>query len=131
MGIVVTDPAGDIVCRGGAFIGTATNNVAEYEAIIWGMRVAAAYGAATLRVFSDSELIIRQMRGEYRVKNAGLKPLFSSAQALVRAFGSVDFVHVPRAENADADALANEAMDARATVGNAPCELEPTSTSLF
>jgi ribonuclease HI len=123
-GIVLRRSDGSVAARGGAFLGSATNNVAEYEALLWGLRAAAALGAKRLVVKADSELVVRQMRGEYRVKNEGLKPLFLQAQALRRRFESIEFVHVRRAENADADALANEAMDGRCEVGDAP---EPPS----
>lgn len=119
-GIVVRDPSGAIVARGGSYLGEVTNNVAEYEGMVWGMRAARALGAIALRVRADSELVVKQMRGEYRVKNAGLKPLFLQAQALVRTFDRVEFEHVRREANAEADALANEAMDTRGEVGDAP-----------
>jgi ribonuclease HI len=119
-GIVVRDPSGEVVARGGAYLGRVTNNIAEYEALLWGMRAARALGATKLLVRADSELAIKQMRGEYRVKNEGLKPLFLQAQALCRTFEGVTFEHVRREANADADALANEAMDSREYVGDAP-----------
>lgn len=120
VGIVLRRPDGAIATKGGAFLGTVTNNVAEYEALLWGLRAARALGANELLVKADSELVVKQMRGEYRVKNEGLKPLFCEAQALRRAFDAVEFSHVRRAENAEADALANDAMDGQCTVGDAP-----------
>ncbi len=120
VGIVLRRSDGSVAARGGAFLGSVTNNVAEYEALLWGMRAALALGATELLVKADSELVIKQLRGEYRVKNEGLKPLFLQAQALRRKFASIEFTHVRRAENADADALANEAMDGRCLVGDAP-----------
>jgi ribonuclease HI len=72
-------------------------------------------------VFADSELVVKQVRGEYRVKNAGLKPLFVRALALLREFDSFSITHVRREENAAADAMANEAMDAGGVVGNPVC----------
>jgi ribonuclease HI len=130
-GIVLRSPDGEIVCRGGAFLGTVTNNVAEYQALLWGMRAARAHGAHALEVRADSELIVKQLRGEYRVKNEGLKPLFLEAQRLQRGFDSVTFLHVPRAANAEADALANDAMDRTATVGDAPEPPCGRPTTLF
>ncbi|MGB4442225.1 MAG: ribonuclease HI family protein [Coriobacteriia bacterium] len=123
-GIILRAPDGSIAVRGGAFLGSVTNNVAEYEALLWGLRAARALGVSDLVVKADSELVVRQLRGEYRVKNEGLKPLFLQAQALRRGFDALEFVHVRRADNADADALANEAMDGRCVVGDAP---EPPS----
>jgi ribonuclease HI len=119
-GVVVRDPSGEIVARGGSFLGLATNNVAEYEAMLWGMRAARALGATSLLVRADSELIVKQMLGQYRVKNEGLKPLFLRAQELRRAFERVEFQHVRRDQNVEADMLANEAMDRRTDVGDAP-----------
>lgn len=130
-GIVVRDPSGEIVARGGSFLGDVTNNMAEYEALLWAMRAARALGATSVRLRADSELVVKQMRGEYRVKNEGLKPLFLQAQALVRTFESVEFQHVRREANAEADALANEAMDTRGDVGDAPEPPGERSCSLF
>lgn len=131
VGIVVRDPSGEVVARGGSFLGSATNNVAEYEAMLWGMRAARALGARTLLVRMDSELIVKQMLGQYRVKNEGLKPLFLRAQELRRTFERVEFLHVRREANVEADALANEAMDARADVGDAPEPPEHGRGALF
>ena len=125
------DRSGSVLRSGGRYLGETTNNVAEYEALLWGMRAALALGASELVVKADSELVIKQLRGEYRVKNEGLKPLFLQAQALRRKFGSIEFSHVRRAENADADALANEAMDGRCLVGDAPEPPEQASGRLF
>ena len=130
-GVVVRDPSGEIVARGGSYLGSATNNVAEYEAMLWGMRAARALGATSLLVRADSELIVKQMLGQYRVKNEGLKPLFLRAQELRRAFQDVTFQHVRREANVEADALANEAMDARADVGDAPEPPERGAATLF
>lgn len=120
VGIVLRGPDGVVAAAGGAFLGTVTNNVAEYEALLWGLRAARAMGAVRLLVRADSELVVKQMRGEYRVKNEGLKPLFCAAQELRRRFDHVEFAHVRRSDNAEADELANAAMDSRALVGDAP-----------
>jgi len=119
-GVVIAAPNGTIAASGGAFLGHTTNNVAEYEALLWGMRAALALGARKAVLRADSELVVKQLRGEYRVKNEGLKPLFLQAQALRRRFDVIEFEHVRRAQNAAADALANEAMDVGSTVGDAP-----------
>ena len=89
----------------------ATNNVAEYSGLLAALRWAVANGIATLHVRSDSELLVKQMKGQYRVKNQGLQPLYEEAAALVRQIGRVTFEHVRRELNKDADRLANEAMD--------------------
>jgi probable phosphoglycerate mutase len=92
-------------------LGVATNNVAEYNGLLAALRHAADAGHRELVVRSDSELLVKQMRGEYRVKHPGLQPLHQQARELVRRIGRVKFEHVPRARNADADRLANLAMD--------------------
>jgi len=92
-------------------LGLTTNNVAEYSGLIAALRWAASHGVSRLHVRADSELLVKQMRGEYRVKSPGLQPLFEQARALARQIGSVTFEHVRREFNKDADRLANEAMD--------------------
>jgi ribonuclease HI len=93
-------------------IGIATNNVAEYRACIAGLEAAAPYRARLLRLRADSDLMIRQLRGEYRVKQDHLKPLHARAKALLEHYEDVDLQHVRREQNADADALVNAALDA-------------------
>jgi ribonuclease HI len=93
------------------FLGTSTNNVAEYSGLLAALRWAVEHGISELRIRSDSELLVKQMRGEYRVKNPGLQPLYEEARALARTIGRVTFEHVRREFNKDADRLANEAMD--------------------
>jgi probable phosphoglycerate mutase len=93
-------------------LGIATNNIAEYNGLLAALRWAAANGIARLHVRSDSELLVKQMRGEYRVRNSGLIPLYEEARGLARRIGQVRFEHVRRELNTDADRLANEAMDA-------------------
>ena len=105
-------------CDGGAPIEEATNNVAEYKALIWGLENALALNVTCLEVRADSELLVKQLQGEYKVKNAGLKPLFLDALNLSKQFEVCEFVHVPREENEEADRLANEAMDAGMEVGS-------------
>jgi ribonuclease HI len=90
---------------------TCTNNVAEYRGLLAALRWAAEHGISTLLVRSDSELLVKQMRGEYRVKNSGLQPLYEEAVSLSRRIGKVRFEHVRREFNKEADRLANEAMD--------------------
>lgn len=118
----VIEAGGDIVCRAGRFLGVTTNNVAEYEAMIWGLENVAALGYHEVSVFADSELLVKQINGIYKVKNAGLKPLFMRVLGLLRAFDRYEVRHVRREENKDADAMANAAMDARAIVGDPACE---------
>ena len=92
-------------------LGLTTNNVAEYSGLIAALRWAAAHGISKLHVRADSELLVKQMRGEYRVKSPGLQPLFEQARALTRQIGDVTFEHVRREFNTEADRLANEARD--------------------
>ena len=96
-------------------LAVATNNVAEYSGLIAALAWATEQGVDSLHIRSDSELLVKQMRGEYRVKNAGLLPLYEQARRLVRQIGRVHFEHVRREFNKDADRLANEAMDEAAT----------------
>ena len=93
-----------------------TNNVAEYSGLLAALRWAREHGVRVLRVKSDSELLVKQMRGEFRVKNPGLQPLYEEARVLVRTIGRVTFEHVRREFNKDADRLANEAMDEAAAM---------------
>lgn len=93
-------------------LGMATNNVAEYNGLLAALRWALAHSVTALHVRSDSELLVKQMKGEYRVKNPGLQPLYEEARSLVKQIGRVKFEHVRREFNKDADRLANEAMDA-------------------
>jgi ribonuclease HI len=94
-------------------IGKATNNVAEYTALVRGLEMATELGLKRLAVFSDSELLVKQMNGEYRVKHPDLLPLYEEANHLKRQFDAVTITHVRRAQNARADALCNEALDGK------------------
>jgi ribonuclease HI/ketosteroid isomerase-like protein len=110
-GFVLTDPAGREVDARGEYIGTATNNVAEYRGLIDGLAAAAGLGASPLDVVMDSELVIRQMTGQYRVKNEGLKPLHQQARAAAAKLPQVKYSSVRREDNGRADGLVNEALD--------------------
>lgn len=98
-------------------IGVATNNVAEYRAVIAGLEAAKRQGAEGVELRADSQLVIRQLEGRYRVKNAGLRPYYEEAKALLESFGSIRLLHVPREKNKEADALVNQALDAREEPG--------------
>ena len=102
---------GDLVQETSDYLGEATNNAAEYTALIRGLELVHEIGASGVDVISDSELVVRQMNGEYKVKNAGLRPLFDQAQELSSGFDAFTITHVRRSENADADRLANEGID--------------------
>jgi len=103
---------GDVLAAHGEAIGFATNNVAEYTGLVAGMAKAAELGVLDLEVVSDSELLVKQMRGEYRVKNEALKSLWEEATDLERRFAKVRYTAVRRARNELADRLVNEALDA-------------------
>ena len=94
-------------------IGIQTNNVAEYRALIEGLKIAQKHHPNRLVCFLDSELIVKQMSGEYRVKMPSLQPLFEEIQSLITAFADVSFSHIPRHQNAQADRLVNEALDGK------------------
>jgi ribonuclease HI len=117
----VIEHEGQTVCKAGRFLGEMTNNAAEYEALIWGLENVAALGYSEVTVYADSELLVKQVNGAYRVKSEGLKPLFVRALALLRTFSVFSVTHVRRDANAHADEMANEAMDARGTVGQPAC----------
>jgi ribonuclease HI len=93
------------------YLGTTTNNIAEYTAAIMGLEYAAREGASRVVLFADSELLVKQLNGEYKVKNEGLKPLYRKAKELIAKIGSVEVKYIPRGNNKVADALANKAID--------------------
>jgi ribonuclease HI len=102
---------GQLVGSVSHFLGTATNNVAEYTGLVLGLEKAHELGIRHVEVFMDSELVVRQMMGQYRVKNEGLIPLFTKARKLASTFASFEIGHVRREYNREADLLANQAMD--------------------
>jgi ribonuclease HI len=110
-GVVVADDEGRVILTKTRYLGATTNNVAEYTALIEGLREAIEVGAQDVTVQTDSELVARQMKGEYKVKDVKLKHLFAEARRLSQSFSSATFVHVERKNNRDADRLANEAVD--------------------
>jgi ribonuclease HI len=113
-GVHVADADGVRIASLYGYLGKTTNNVAEYQALLHGLRWAIGRGARRVEVFSDSELLVRQLSGRYRVKNAGLVPLHREAAGLLARFESARVVHVPRERNREADALANRAVDEKA-----------------
>ncbi|HWO83252.1 MAG TPA: ribonuclease HI family protein [Solirubrobacterales bacterium] len=110
IGVVVRGD-GEVLEEVGETIGEATNNVAEYRALLRGIELAAAHGASELELIGDSELVVRQVEGRYKVKNAGMKELHEEVKRALREFDSWSIRHVRRAENADADRLVNQALD--------------------
>jgi ribonuclease HI len=113
-GYVLEDEDGETLAAHGEAIGVATNNVAEYSALLAGLRRAAELGVTELDVVSDSELMVRQMLGQYKVKNEALRELWEEAGALARRVGRVSYRNVRREHNQLADRLVNDALDAAA-----------------
>jgi ribonuclease HI len=111
-GYVLEAEDGTVLAAHGEAIGTATNNVAEYRALVAGLEKAAELAVGELEVVSDSELLVKQMRGEYKVKNAALRELWDEANDLARRLEAVRFTAVRREHNELADRLVNEALDA-------------------
>ena len=115
IGAVLLDPAHEpatVIGTVSETIGIATNNVAEYQALVSGLELAESFGAHRIEVRADSQLLIRQLEGRYRVKNAGLQPLYRRAMTLLKAYAEVDLAHVYREDNVEADALVNLTLDA-------------------
>ncbi len=111
---VISDQRGEVIHEVSESIGRATNNVAEYRALLLGIERAKQLGATEIDLVGDSELIVKQVRGEYKVKDAGLRPLHSAAQRALGEFSEWSLRHVRRERNAEADALVNQALDAEA-----------------
>ncbi len=112
IGVVVHGPDGEVLDERSERIGHATNNVAEYRALLAGIELAAAHGAEELELVGDSELVVRQMEGRYKVKDATMRELHEKAKRALGSFGNWSIRHVRREENADADRLVNQALDA-------------------
>jgi len=109
---VVQSPDGEVLEERGERIGHATNNVAEYRALLLGIERAAALGASELELVGDSELVVKQVKGEYKVKNAGMRELHGQVKEALGAFDDWAIRHVRREENAEADRLVNRVLDA-------------------
>lgn len=111
IGVVASSSEGDVLREVGERIGPATNNVAEYRALLRGIEVARELGATEIELINDSELVAKQLTGAYRVKHPAMRPLFSEAMSALKEFDSWRIRSVPRAQNAHADALVNQALD--------------------
>jgi ribonuclease HI len=110
---VVSDPDGEVLDEAAEVLGVATNNVAEYRGLLLGLQRAQLLGATEVDVVNDSELVAKQVNGEYKVKHADMKPLHRAAVEVLDGFERWTVRSVPRAQNAHADALVNQALDAR------------------
>jgi ribonuclease HI len=108
---VITTPAGEVIDEHAQLIGSATNNVAEYRALLLGLERARQLGASEVEIVGDSELIAKQVQGVYKVKHEAMRPLHSQAMQALRSFDRWAIRTVPRAQNAQADALVNAALD--------------------
>lgn len=116
IGVVIQDASGKEIEAFGEYLGETTNNQAEYRAMIAALTRARAMGATEVSAFADSELLVKQLHRIYRVKNAGLAPLFVQVWNLAQQFTKCTFQHVRREQNKGADAMVNMAIDARASV---------------
>jgi len=123
IGVLFLAPDGAVIERFHQCIGTATNNVAEYSALILALERATAMGVKDLDVYSDSELLVRQLEGRYQVKHPALRPLHATAREHIAAFRRFAIHHVPRELNAEADALANLGIDQAGRAGGRPVRL--------
>ncbi len=120
-GVIIRDGSGELVAKLKKYIGRMSNNVAEYYGLIAALDYAQSHKIRALRIESDSELLVKQMRGQYKVKSADLQPLFERAKKMTQGFESFRIDHVYREQNREADALANEALDtAEGVVPGAP-----------
>jgi ribonuclease HI len=111
IGVVLSSPDGEVVDEAAERIGHATNNVAEYRAVLHGLEQARRLGATEVEIVNDSELVARQLTGAYKVKHPSMKPLHQEALGLLRGFERWSIRTVPRAQNARADELVNQALD--------------------
>jgi ribonuclease HI len=127
IGVVLMDADGTVVEEIAQGIGHTTNNVAEYTAMIEGLKLALDKGFEEIDVFSDSKLVVMQLSGEWKIKNEGLRGLAVEARRLLNRFRDPQLSHVPREQNAEADRLANQGMDAAALDGDEP----PDQTTFF
>ena len=114
-GVHVTGPDGAEIAGLYGYLGRASNNVAEYQALLHALRYALGHGCRRVRVFSDSELVVKQISGAYKVKHPDMIPLHREASSLLQRFESASLSHVRREQNRDADRLANQALDERSS----------------
>ena len=113
-GVVIQDSKGTQIEEVSGYLGKATNNVAEYSALIAALKAVTKYGNVPVDIYSDSELLVKQLHGLYQVKSTGLLPLFKEAKRLMEQLRKVTLTHIPREKNSEADALANRVLNRRA-----------------
>jgi len=112
-GAVIFDDRGQVIWQGNEYLEHCTNNIAEYKALILGLKAAREHGCRNLEIYMDSELLAKQINGAYKVKNENLKAMMKEVRALLSGFDSACVKHVPRSQNAHADRLANLAIDGK------------------
>jgi ribonuclease HI len=125
IGVVIADVSGTVLAEVSEYIGEVTNNVAEYKALLKGLQEAARIGAKDVSIYSDSELLVKQMNGQYRVRHPGLLPLYNQARNVIPLFDHISFTHIPREQNSRADELANQALDEQAKTCNSSTKKSP------
>ncbi len=113
IGAVILNEEGEKIFELSSYLGNATNNQAEYAGIIEGLKAAQNRNIKKITCFMDSELVVKQLKGQYKVKNPELKNLWKEAATLASKFEQIEFIHIPREKNADADLLVNQALDKR------------------
>ena len=131
IGVVLKDGSGEVIGEIAQGIGHATNNVAEYRALIAGLELALAKGITEIEIFLDSELVVSQLKGEWKIKKDTLRTLAVQARRLMNRFESSSITHVPREHNADADKLANQGMDQAALDVELDAEAPPEQQSFY
>ncbi len=112
-GVLIKNENGNVIKRATRYLGITTNNVAEYKALIHALEIVRQIGCDRVRIFSDSQLMVRQINGQYTVKSEDLKPLFHEVMSLLKGLKGHDIIHIVRTENKEADKLANRAIDER------------------
>jgi ribonuclease HI len=131
IGVVLKDASGKVIGEIAQGIGRATNNVAEYKALISGLELALDRGVTDIEIFSDSELVVSQLKGDWKIKSDSLRRLAVDARRLMNRFASAAIAHVPREKNADADKLANQGMDEAEFDAELDAEAPPEQRSFY
>lgn len=115
IGCVIENERGEVIKKISDYLGTATNNIAEYNALVRSLQECLNLKGGSVEVYMDSELIVKQINGEYKVKNKGLMPLYQQAVGIIKKFNNFSIKHIPREKNKEADKLANEGIDSMLT----------------
>lgn len=115
-GVIIKGPDGNILEEIGGYVGVTTNNFAEYSALIAALKASVKYHVGKIEVYSDSQLLVRQLNGLYRVKSESLLPLYNEAKDLISLLGNVIIFYIPREKNREADTIANKAVDQKTSI---------------